>query len=89
MEIQPNARIQEGAMTARDIGTDAATMAVALAGLRSGKSHREIATDLYGAEQVAAGWHRDGWMRAKVRRLLHRAQAASGDGTGGASPGTP
>ena len=72
-------------MTAGHAGDDAAMCAVALSGIRSGKSMREIAVDLYGADKVAAGWHRDGWMRAKVRRLVSRARAASDD----AGPGTP
>ena len=72
-------------MTAGDDRADAAMRAVALAGLRSGKSMREIAADLYGAEEVASDWHADSRMRAKVRRLVYRARAASGD----ANPGTP
>ena len=62
--------------------------AVAAAGLRAGKSLREIAIDLYGVEEVAAGWHRDGWMRAMVRRLVGRARAGSGGGPGVAGAGT-
>ena len=76
-------------MTARDVGAEAAMWAVALSGVRSGKSMREIAVDLYGADRVAACWHGDGWMRARVRRLVHRAWAASGAGARGAAPGTP
>ena len=76
-------------MTARPIGADTAIGSVALAGIRSGKPMREIAIDLYGAGQVAAGWDRDRRMRARVRRLAHRARAASGAGTGGTDTGTP
>ena len=76
-------------MTAGHIGADAAMRAVALAGVRSGKSMREIAVDLYGADRVAAGWHGDGRMRAKVRRLVHCARAASDEGPGNAGSGTP
>ena len=76
-------------MTAGHDRDDAAMRAVALAGIRSGKFMRKIAVDLYGADEVAAGWHRDGWMRAKVRRLVGRARAASGAGPGNAGPGTP
>ena len=61
-------------------GDDAAMRAVVLAGIRSGKPMREIAVDLYGAERVAADWHSDSRMRAKVRRLVYRARAASGAG---------
>ena len=42
-------------MTASHVGDDAAMRAVALAGIRSGKSMREIAIDLHGADRVAAG----------------------------------
>ena len=45
-------------MTAGHVGDDAAMRAVALAGIRSGKSMRKIAVDLYGADAAAAGWHR-------------------------------
>ena len=72
-------------MTAGHVGDDAAMRAVALAGIRSGKSMRKIAVDLYGADAAAAGWHRDGRMRAKVRRLVQRARAAPG----AAGPGMP
>ena len=72
-------------MTAGHDRDDASMRAVALAGIRSGKSMREIAVGLYGADAVAADWHVDSRMRAKVRRLVDRARAASGD----ANPGTP
>ena len=54
--------------------------AAVLAGSRGGKSLREIAIDIYGREQVDADWHADSWMRAKLRRLLQRAEAGSGGG---------
>ena len=76
-------------MTARTAGAGASELAVALAGVRSGKSTREIAVDLYGPDRVAADWHRDDWMRAQVRRLVQRARAASGARPGGAGTGTP
>ena len=63
-------------MTAGHVGDDTAIRAVALAGVRSGKSMREIAVDLYGADEVAADWHSDSRMRAKVRRLVYRARDA-------------
>ncbi len=71
-------------MTVGHVGDDTAMQAVVLAGIRCGKSMREIAVDLYGADPVAAGWHVDSRMRAKVRRLVQRARAASDD----AGPGT-
>ena len=56
--------------------------AVALAGRRAGRSLREIAVDLYGREKVDASWHADSAMRAKMRRLLYRAEARNGAGRG-------
>ena len=41
-------------MTAGPVRADAAMRAVALAGIRSGKSMREIAVDLYGRARAAA-----------------------------------
>ena len=41
----------------------------------AGKSMREIAVDLYGAERVAAEWTPDGGLRAQTRRLVHKARA--------------
>ena len=67
-------------MTAGDAGEDAATRAIVLAGFRSGKSLRQIAVDLYGADHVARDWHGDSWMRAIVRRLVDRARAALDEG---------
>ena len=72
-------------MTAEDAGRAAAAMemeAMALAGWRAGKSMWEIAIDIYGREQVDADWHADSWMRAKIRRLLYRAEARVGAGPG-------
>ena len=43
---------------------------------------REIAVAMFGAERVAAACHADGWMRARVRRLLCRA-AGPGRGPSG------
>ena len=58
-----------------------------LAGRRAGKSLREIAVDLYGHEQVDAEWHADSRLRARMRRLLYRAEARSGAVPDGAGPG--
>ena len=76
-------------MTAKYSGAEAAEMSVALAGLRSGKSHREIAVDLYGADEMAADWHVDSRMRAKVRRLVSRAWTALDDGSPAGRGATP
>ena len=45
-----------------------------LDGRLAGKSWREIAVDLYGAERVAADWSVDGWMRSRVRRYGSKAR---------------
>ena len=70
---------------------DARAEAVVQAGRKARKSLREIAVDLFGADpgsgsgagRVAAEWHPDGPMRARVRRLLQRARAAAKRGPGG------
>ena len=47
---------------------------IALDGNDAGKSMREIAVDVYGAERVAAEWTPDGVLRAQRRRLLRKAR---------------
>ena len=81
--IHPDVRFREGAATAGDAVTEAAMWAVALDGIRSGRSMRVIAIALYGADRAAACWHSDSRMRAKVRRLVNcsRAEACAGQGT--------
>ena len=76
-------------MTVGHVGDDTAMRAVVLAGIRSGKSMREIAVDLYGADPVAADWHVDSRMRAKVRRLVYRARDASDAGAPAGRGATP
>ena len=46
------------------------------AGRMARGSLRDIAVELFGAERVAAEWHPDGAMRARVRRLARRAATA-------------
>lgn len=41
----------------------------------AGASLREVAEGVFGAEAVAAGWHADGDLRARVRRLVRRGDA--------------
>lgn len=72
----------------RHAGADAVMRAVALAGFRSGTSMREIGVDPYGADRVAADWHSDRRMRAKVRRPVNRAMAALDERPGSAGRGT-
>jgi hypothetical protein len=47
----------------------------ALDGTLAHASLRDVAHALYGAAAVAAGWHADGDLRAKVRRLVRRGDA--------------
>ncbi|MGV7186992.1 DUF2285 domain-containing protein [Xanthomonas axonopodis] len=47
----------------------------ALDGYLAGASLREIATGLFGADAVAAGWHTDSGLRARTRRLVRRGEA--------------
>ena len=44
----------------------------ALDGTLAGASLRTVADVLYGPDAVAADWHADGPLRARVRRLVHR-----------------
>ena len=63
---------------------------IAAAGRKAGKPLREIAIDLYGARRVDAEWTCGGWMRAQVRRLVHRAQRVDAPPRGpGAGSGVP
>ena len=48
---------------------------IALDGQRAGKSMREIAEDVFGAERVAAEWSADGGVRLQTRRLVQKARA--------------
>lgn len=41
----------------------------------AGASLREVAEGLFGADAVAADWHKDGALRARVRRLVRRGDA--------------
>ena len=46
-----------------------------LDGLRAGEKPREIAKDIYGADEVKAEWYTDGGMRSQVRRWISKARA--------------
>ena len=46
-----------------------------LEGLRAKKTHRQIAEDIFGAEEVKAEWYTDGGMRSQVRRWISKARA--------------
>lgn len=68
-------------MTGRE--RDVAEEDAVLAGSRAGKPLRECAVDLYGREEVEVCWHADSRLRAKLRRMLQRAEARTHTGSGG------
>ena len=43
---------------------------IALGGHRAGKSMREIAEDMFGAERVAAEWSANSGVRLRTKRLV-------------------
>ena len=47
---------------------------IALEGSRAGRSMREIAEDLYGAEVMVAELGADSWVPVRTRRLLRDAE---------------
>ena len=47
----------------------------ALDATQAGASLREIAEGLFGVDAVAADWHKDSALRARVRRLVRRGEA--------------
>lgn len=53
---------------------------IAAAGRRAGRSLRNIAVALYGAANVDAEWTADGWVRARIRRLVRGAADGTGRG---------
>jgi hypothetical protein len=46
----------------------------------AGASLRETAQGLFGTDAIEADWHKDGALRARVRRLLRRGQSLMGGG---------
>ena len=49
-------------------------------GLREGKKPRQIAVDIFGAEEVKAEWYADGGMRSQIRRWIPKARAMADGG---------
>ena len=49
-------------------------------GLREGKKPRQIAVDIFGAEEVKAEWYTDGGMRSQIRRWIPKARAMADGG---------
>jgi len=56
-------------------GRGAGTAHLADARRLAGASLREVAEGLFGADAVAADWHKDSALRARVRRLVRRGDA--------------
>lgn len=66
-------------VTTRERPTAAALLELhtlqALDATLAGASLREVAEGLFGVDAVAADWHKDSALRARVRRLIRRGQA--------------
>ncbi|HCA7564280.1 TPA: DUF2285 domain-containing protein, partial [Pseudomonas aeruginosa] len=73
------ATVAAPAAAARSRPTPAALLELhtlqALDATLAGASLREVAEGLFGVEAVAANWHKDGALRARVRRLVRRGDA--------------
>ena len=73
------ATVAEPAASARSRPTPAALLELhtlqALDATLAGASLREVAEGLFGADAVAADWHADSALRARVRRLVRRGDA--------------
>ena len=52
----------------------------AMVGLQAGKKPRQIAEDIYGADEVKANWYPDSGMRSQVRRRIDKARALADGG---------
>ena len=52
----------------------------AMVGLQAGKTPRQIAVDIYGADEVRANWYSHGGMRSQVRRWIDKALALADGG---------
>ena len=73
------ATVAAPAAAARSRPTPAAVLELhtlqALDATLAGASLREVAEGLFGADAVAADWHKDSALRARVRRLVRRGEA--------------
>ncbi|MBH1449355.1 DUF2285 domain-containing protein [Stenotrophomonas maltophilia] len=73
------ATVAEPTAAARSRPTPAAVLELhtlqALDATLAGASLREVAEGLFGADAVAADWHKDSALRARVRRLVRRGEA--------------
>ena len=52
----------------------------AMVGLQADKKPRQIAVDIFGADEVAAEWYPDGGMRSQVRRWIDKAKSLNDGG---------
>ena len=52
----------------------------AMVGLRADRKPRQIAVDIYGADEVKSNWYPDSGMRSQVRRWIDKARALADGG---------
>ena len=75
----------DGALAGDEVtGNDNRDLRIALDGHAAGEGVREIATDLYGVDRVAADWGPDRGFRTGTRRLLRKARENAGRASFGA-----
>ena len=91
-QTQAIERLEEPGSLARGPGPDARHPAdpellTVLDGRLAGKSWRETAVELYGAQRVAADWNADSWMRSRERRRGKKARILMEVATGIGWPG--
>ncbi|HGM8383686.1 TPA: DUF2285 domain-containing protein [Pseudomonas aeruginosa] len=79
LDALSTATLAAPAAAARSRPTSAAVLELhtlqALDATLAGASLREVAEGLFGADAVAADWHKDSALRARVRRLVRRGEA--------------
>ncbi|HBP0505265.1 TPA: DUF2285 domain-containing protein [Pseudomonas aeruginosa] len=79
LDALATATVAAPAAAARSRPTPAAVLELhtlqALDATLAGASLREVAEGLFGADAVAADWHKDSALRARVRRLIRRGEA--------------
>ena len=77
-------RISRGRAARRGAGAglrrEDRALAKVLDGLKTERTPRRMAEDIWGAERVAAEWNADSWMRSQIRRWVPKAQALADGG---------
>ena len=78
-QTQAIERLEEPGSLARGPGPDAwhradPELLTVLDGRLAGKSWRETAVELYGAQRVAAVWNTESWMHSRVRQRGKKAR---------------